>query len=362
MAKTRLILGVMSGSSLDGLDMALCRFSADGDQLDYEVRATGQATYDDEWLERLRQVHRVDLSTYFTWNYDYGVWLGKKIADFAATSKAAPDLVSVHGHSVIHNPAAHFSVQLGHGAAISAACSFPVMCDVRSADMALGGQGAPLAHLADLYLYPGYAAYLNLGGIANITLPSAGKAWDLCGANQLLNAMARLLGKNFDDRGTLAATGQVVPGLLDRLNADHYLHEDPPKSLDNQYVTDHFTRLLLEDRHPVEDRLATATEHIAQAVVGALNHYTISAGKILITGGGAYNDFLIERFRQRSEEARLGVEWIVPEAQILEYKEAVLMALMGYLRLEHQANCLPTYTGASGPSLNGALYQTFPAS
>ena len=361
MAKTRLILGVMSGSSLDGLDMALCRFSSDGGNFVHEVVATGQAFYEAEWLDRLRQVHRVDVHTFFSWNYEYGAWLGKAIAGFAETTGCIPELVVVHGHTVFHQPDAHYSIQLGHGAAISAQCSLPVMCDVRSADLALGGQGAPLAHLADLYLYPGYVAYLNLGGIANITLPSTGKAWDLAGANQLLNALAGLVGKAYDDRGMLAESGKVIPELLARLSADDFLSKEPPKSLDNQYVTDHFTRILLDDPHPVEDRLATATEHIAEEVVRSLVRYSIVNGKILITGGGAYNDFLIRRFMEHSVKAGLKVEWIIPEARILEYKEAILMALMGYLRIEQRANCVPTFTGASGPSSNGALYQTIPS-
>ena len=350
----------MSGSSLDGLDMACCTFSGLPEHPLWSIEAVFSAKYDQQWLDRLRQIPSVDQRTFFAWNAAYGTWLGAQISHFIRSIDTRPELVVVHGHAVAHDPEAHYSVQLGHGATISAACRLPVMTDVRSADLALGGQGAPLAHLADLNLFPGYDAYLNLGGIANVTVPAIGRAWDVGGANQLLNALAREMGEEYDDQGTLASRGQVLHDLLEKLNGDPYLKAPPPKSLDNRYVQEHFTRYLLEDKRSATDRLATASQHIADNVIGALTQH-LHDGRILVTGGGAYNEHVMGRFRSTSAERGHLLDWIIPASRILEYKEALLMAYMGYLRLQGLPNCVPSYTGARSPAVNGALYQTHPA-
>ena len=353
----------MSGSSLDGLDLALCRFEIDTAHPAAPVRGWGierAATlpFSEQWVARLTHLPAQSGLVLAKTNTYFGHYLAELVQTFLATEGTPPDLIASHGHTVYHEPHKRFSVQIGDGAALAALTRLPVACDFRTQDVALDGEGAPLAALADRLLFPGSQAYLNLGGIANLSIHRPGKpvvAFDVTGANQLLNPLAQLAGLPYDADGALAASGQIVPSLLTALNEAAYFAQAPPKSLSNQWVQQTLVRPLLQaEASSLPDRLRTAVAHTVQQLRAALIRYQadFERPQLLITGGGAHNTFLIERLRAAVPQ------WIivVPDEQTVDFKEAALMALMGALRWYDLPNVDASATGAQRATCSGALH------
>ncbi len=348
----------MSGSSLDGVDLAYCTFIHENDNWVCSIVHAACIPYSKEWIDRLREARSLDGRSLWKLHADYGHLLGEIISGFIGkyelTGKV--DLISSHGHTIFHYPHERFTTQIGDGAAIAVAAGVPVVCDLRSTDIALGGNGAPIVPVGDQLLFKEYNYLLNLGGIANITVKQKGPvlAFDICVANQVLNHYAAQKGLEYDKDGQLASQGKLYQPLFESLNELDYYKKASPKSLDNGFSADILIPLI--DHHDIstEDKLHTYCDHIASQVKAHLSKVKtdiLSSEKLLITGGGALNKYLVSRIT-----AYAGMQVVLPDENIIHYKEALVMALIGVLRWSGEANVLSTVTGASRDSVGGALY------
>ncbi len=359
------IIGLMSGSSLDGLDVAVCHFQTnkrDGFKIDtWNIVAAKTMPYSHEWQQRLINLPKGNAIELAAAHAQYGHYVGTLVNQFLEKHPLEIDAIASHGHTILHYPKQKFTTQIGDGAAIAAITGFPVICDFRALDVASGGQGAPIAAIADKYLFSDFDFCLNIGGIANVTYQSAHKniAFDISGANQILNALASTLSLEYDAGGNIARTGQLNEGLLQQSNDLDYFRLDYPKTLDNQWVQQHLVNLFYESPLPVQDRLRTAVEHIANqtatAVQGIIYKEKLTASKLrlLATGGGAFNTFLMELMQEKLPQ----VEIVIPNPLIVSNKEAAMIALMGVMRIENVPNCIHTVTGAVRSVIGGAIHQ-----
>lgn len=357
------IIGVMSGSSLDGLDIALCYFTPEEQQLKWEIKQAATIHFDENWIERLRNLPNASAIELAKADADFGILIGRAVSHFIDKHQLKPDLIASHGHTIFHYPKEHFSLQIGDGAAIAAICGYSVADNFRMQDVVLGGQGAPLAPIVDQLLFPDYSLLLNIGGIANLSCRTQEGyiGFDLTGANQLLNHLANSLGMKYDKGGYLASKGHLITDLLDQINQLPYFAILPPKSLGNDWVREQLIPLFDQYDASVEHKLHTACWHVAEQVAKAVKIYLpaknmeTSTNQMLVSGGGAYNDFLIRCIRSKIAQ-HTELEIHVPDSKIIEYKEALLMALLGYLRLKKHPNCLPSTTGAVKAASTGALH------
>lgn len=343
------VLGIMSGTSLDGVDLALCVFEKKGKRWTFSIEKAETVPYQTRQAKKFSDLGESGAEEFAAEHTAYGRFLGELAKRFLAKHKARPDFIASHGHTIFHQPSKRFSTQIGDGAALSAASGFPVVCDFRSADIALGGQGAPLVPVGDQLLFESYEYCLNLGGIANISFEKSGrrKAYDICPVNIVLNRLAQEKKKAYDADGKLASQGRIHEDLLEKLNAISFYRRPFPKSLGREDIEKHFFPLLDKHKSSVEDKLRTFCEHIAVQIASAAG----AAGRMLITGGGAYNSFLIGRIRHHAQP-----ECIVPAKQVIEFKEALIFAFLGVLRWRGEINCLGSVTGASRDSSGGAIY------
>jgi anhydro-N-acetylmuramic acid kinase len=348
-------IGLMSGSSLDGLDIACVEFNRIDGKWAFEIIAADCIPYSDIWVEELRQAHTLNGKALWHLHTRFGKFCGQAITDFITNKKLEHiTLVASHGHTVFHYPDLGFTTQIGDGGAMAAYTKLPVICDFRSTDIAKGGQGAPLVPIGDRLLFGQYRFLLNIGGIANITLqdPARPLAFDICPANQVLNHYAGQIGLNFDRDGALAATGTVHTDLLNALNGLDFYTLPSPKSLGNDYSRQVIIPLIDSFGLSAADASCTYCHHIAHQVAQAIQSYPTRPGdQLLITGGGAHHDFLIQHIK-----ASVTVPVVIPQADVVSYKEAVIFALMGILRWTGQINTLHTITGANDDSISGAIY------
>ena len=342
----------MSGTSLDGLDIACCRFSLEDEQWQWEVLEAETVSYTNEWAQRLQALPEASAHELALANADYGLWMGKQVQQFLHQCNLQPHLLSSHGHTIFHEPKRKLTLQIGDGAALAATTGLPTVCDFRPADVYRGGQGAPLVPIGDALLFSDYRALINLGGIANISYKGkAGQAaYDICACNLLLNHLARKAGEPYDAEGQLAAEGAVDDELLEQLNSWRYLRQQPPKSLDKGEVERELLPLA-EQELPPKDLLATATAHVAQQLAAALRQVP-EPRKVLLTGGGAHNTHLIKLLREQVPHWEVEV----PQPLVVDYKEALVFAFLGLLRVLGQENILSSYTGARQNSVAGALH------
>jgi anhydro-N-acetylmuramic acid kinase len=342
-------IGLMSGTSLDGVDIAYCRFIENNGKWEFDIIDATTVEYSEEWIERLTNSMKSDAESLALLNIEYGHYLGSITREFIREKKLAPDLISSHGHTIFHQPEKKLTLQIGDGAAIAAETGIPAVCDFRSKDVALGGQGAPLVPIGDRLLFPGYDQCINIGGIANISYEKNGQriAYDICPANMALNYLSEKLGQKYDDGGRLAASGKTVIDLLSELDSLKYYHLNPPKSLGKEWVFDSFIPIIEKYSIPVQDALNTVTEHIA----GQISETLQKQGKTLITGGGANNTFLINRIKEKSE-----TEIVIPDRMLIDYKEALIFAFMGVLRWRNEINIFSSVTGAALDHCGGAVY------
>ena len=353
-------IGVMSGSSMDGLDIAFIELTETGGKWSYEILAASCLAYDSQWIQKLTAAQQMSAMEYFFLHAEYGKYIGTKINDFIETNdlQHRVNLVCSHGHTVFHFPAQKFTAQLGDGAAIAAQIKLPVVSDLRSIDIAFGGQGAPIVPIGEKLLFGEYTYLLNLGGIANITINSVGsyKAFDICAANKILNSLVSLAGLPYDDEGKLAKKGTINDAVLQQLNGLDYYQLPSPKALDNSFGSNYVLPIIEGAKLSMEDALATYVEHIVQQIKAAiLSHSTpVENAKILVTGGGAFNTFLIERLSAVLLPELLTVE--VPDATLIQFKEALIMALIGVLRWREEINVFASVTGASQNNIGGALW------
>ena len=352
----------MSGSSLDGLDLAYVHFQETGGKWDYQIIHADCIPYDKDWVNQLKNAVSLSALDYQLLHTDFGNFMGQQINLFIDQHQLQHqvDLIASHGHTSFHLPARKMTAQLGDGAAIAAITGLPVVSDLRAMDIAFGGQGAPIVPIGEKLLFGNYRYFLNLGGIANISINQNNgyTAFDVCAANRVLNMLVQPTGVNFDNNGIIASGGMVQQDLLTALNELAYYQLPYPKSLANNFGTDIVYPLIQTHQLQVQDSLRTYTEHIAIQVQKAVQSVPLpdiaSAATLLVTGGGAHNGFLVERIKERLMEQQ--IELVVPSAELVDFKEAVVMALIGVLRWREEYNVLSSVTGAKRNSINGALW------
>ncbi len=343
------VIGLMSGTSLDGVDIAYCEFKFDH-EWDFKIGCAETIDYPQKWIDRLTSLINSDAEKISYTHFEYGKYLGEITGNFIRKNRLSPDFISSHGHTIFHQPEKGFTLQIGDGNSISAVTGFPAVFDFRSLDVALGGQGAPLVPIGDRLLFGQFDYCLNLGGIANISFEQAGKrlAFDICPVNIALNFLASLAGYKYDINGSIASKGFIIPPLLKKLNQLTYYLKNPPKSLSREWIESNFFPLINKGSDPIENKLRTVIEHIAIQIAAVLNPFP--KGKLLITGGGAKNKFLVEVLRTKVE-----CNVVVPEVEIIDFKEALIFAFLGILRWRREINTLSSVTGAKRDSCGGSI-------
>lgn len=341
----------MSGTSLDGLDIAACKFSEKGKKYHYELLACECIEYDEILKIKLQKSHNLSAENLLKLNIEFGEYTAKTILNFIQKNNLTNvKLIASHGHTVFHRPENSLTYQIGSGAVISAVTGIPTVSDFRSTDIALNGQGAPLVPIGDELLFGDYQACLNLGGFANISYRIDNKriAFDICPVNIVLNKFAEQLEKKYDDKGHLAKQGRVIIELFQKLNTIKYYKQKAPKSLSREWLEQSFLPIFSEfNNENARDILSTLCEHIASQIISITNEHK----NVLITGGGAFNNHLIERLKMNSK-----TEFIIPDNNIVMFKEAIVFAFLGYLRWHAHTNCLASVTGAVKDSSSGAVY------
>jgi len=353
-------IGLMSGSSLDGLDIVFTELHENRGEWSFEILASACYPYSQEWQDKLKTATELSARDYQLLHTAYGHYVGAEVNRFIDEHHLhyKVGLIASHGHTTFHLPGQKMTAQLGDGAAIAAQTKLPVVSDLRALDVAFGGQGAPIVPIGERLLLKEYGMFLNLGGIANISFntPARYIAFDVCPANRVLNMLVSKLGKEYDAGGQIAATGTVDETLLHKLNALDYYRQSFPKSLANSFGTDEVFPLIESANLSVENALRTYTEHIAYQIALSVEQQSSQAqsSKLLVTGGGAFNTFLIQRLS--ALVATYGVEVIVPDEKLVQYKEALVMALIGVLRWRQEYNVLASVTGAERDSIGGAVW------
>lgn len=345
------VLGCMSGTSIDGLDLALVQFNIVNGNWYFEVELCQTIPYDSFWKQRLRQAHKISAEELKELDMEYALKLYEILSEFIITYKIGSlDAVCSHGHTVLHKPDEGFTVQIGNQSMLSEMLGCKVVCDFRVQDVELGGQGAPLVPVGDRFLFSDYDVAVNIGGFANITKIHSQPlvAYDICATNTVMNVLSERLGKPYDENGDLARQGKVIDTLSERLKQLEFYQQKPPKSLGIEWVDEYVWPLLdeFEDR-PVEDQLATYVKHIAEQIakeIGGLNN-------VLITGGGAFNNFLISSIETYSK-----AKITIPNKQLIEFKEAIVFGLLGVLKLRGENNIYSSVTGATKDHCSGNIF------
>jgi anhydro-N-acetylmuramic acid kinase len=354
------VIGLMSGSSLDGLDIVFTELQHNGGNWTFEIRAASCYEYSQEWKDRLRNAVSLNALEYMLLHTDYGHYLGKEVNRFIEEHALhyQVGLVASHGHTTFHVPSRKMTGQLGDGAAMAAETQLPVVSDLRAMDLAFGGQGAPIVPIGEKLLLKGYGLFLNLGGIANLSLAKPGGyiAFDVCTANRVLDLLASSVNKDYDEGGQMAAIGNLNHELFNKLNELTYYSQPYPKSLANDFGTDEVYPLIRSFGLPHNDGLRTYVEHIVHQIRDSITRFDeqTEPRKLLVTGGGAFNQFLIGRLRE--ELSPLGISVEVPDDNLVRYKEALVMALIGVLRWRQEYNVLSSVTGAQRDSIGGAVW------
>jgi len=344
------IVAMMSGTSLDGMDLVLCRFHSENGKWIYEVEKAVTIGYSNEWKKKLSAAQNLGAVEFIMLHNEFGSFIGKEIRNFLGNDGKA-DFVASHGHTVFHQPDKRLTFQLGSPPYISAECMLPVVSDFRTPDVALGGQGAPLVPVGDRMLFYEYGFCLNLGGFANISndVNGARIACDLCPVNIVANELSLISGNEYDRDGIIGRGGNLVRELTDELNKLEFYSVKGPKSLGREWVESEFMPVVKKYRLSVPDSLRSFYEHVSDQICGYINRFPPS--NVLVTGGGAFNLFLMELIRTK---CRSGI--IIPGELVVKYKEAIIFAFLGLLRYLNQINCLASVTGARKDSSSGGIY------
>ena len=343
-------IGVMSGTSLDGLDLAAVEFRYQDNNWNYKIMDADTIPYSESWKNKLKQAPLLTGEDLMQLHSEYGNYTGIQVNFFAQRSGFQADLIASHGHTVFHQPEKKFTLQMGNGAEIAAVTKITTVAYFRSLDVALGGQGAPLVPVGDKYLFSDYEYCLNLGGFSNVSFCENKKliAFDICPVNIVLNHLANKLGFTYDKNGELGKRGKIDKELFEALNALSFYGKNPPKSLGREWVENYFFTVLDSFRISEYDKIRTVYEHIAYQI-----SRTGTQGKLFITGGGAHNTFLIDRIKYHS-----ALDIVIPDPLIIDFKEALIFAFLGVLRIQNRINCFSSVTGASVDSSGGVIYNS----
>lgn len=350
--QTTRILGLMSGTSLDGLDLCLCSFFSSNGKLNFKIEATETVAYPESLVSQLRQCHHYSAEQFLMLNNEYGRYCGDICKNFLS-EKPKPTAIASHGHTVFHQPDKMFTYQIGSGASIMAQSGIDTICDFRTSDVAFGGQGAPLVPIGDKLLFSDYDYCLNIGGFANISNSQKDKsvAYDICAANFILNELAGRLGLPYDEGGCIARNTLCDQELLGSLNQLEFYSLAAPKSLGREWAEKVIFPMLNDSGLRTDVLIATYTEHIAIQIARCIR-FSNAKPKLIVTGGGAHNHYLIERIALHTD-----VQICTVTEQIINFKEALIFALLGYLYLVGQNNCLSEITGASVSCIGGTMYK-----
>lgn len=346
------IIGIMSGTSLDGVDLAHITFTVKNNKWVFHILVSETVSYTTDWLNKFKIA--VDFSTVALekLNQDYTELLATITTAFIGKHRIKDlDAVCSHGHTILHQPQNGFTLQIGNLPIFATLINQTVVCDFRVQDVQLGGQGAPLVPIGDRILFPEYDYCMNLGGFSNVSFEQNCKriAFDVSPVNTVLNFYANQLSLNYDDKGSISKTGICNDALLNELNALDFYQKKHPKSLGYEFVKETVLPIIDSYSIPIEDKLHTFTEHVALQIALALPN---KKGSLFITGGGAYNDFLVERIHFHLPKMKI----IIPSAKILEFKEALIFALLGVLKLRGEINVLSSVTGAKIDHRSGFIY------
>ena len=343
------VLGVMSGTSLDGVDLALCYFNMHK-KITYEMPLAKTIAYSTHWKSRLQSAVDFSPEELTQLDLEYTKYLGGIIKIFIEENNIKDlDAVCSHGHTVLHRPDQGITLQIGNLEQISKIIKQTVVCDFRVQDLLFGGQGAPLVPLGDLLLFSQYDYCLNLGGFANVSKVSRGVsiAYDICPVNVVMNHYAQKLAHPYDSGGELAKSGKVLPDVLKLLDALPYYKLSAPKSLGVEWVHREIMPILKASQAKEVDILRTCVTHFASQIAKQFN----PGSSVLVTGGGTYNSFLLEQIK-----AHIDVSLVVPTKTLIEFKEALIFGLLGVLKLRDEVNCLSSVTGANHNHSSGVVF------
>jgi len=344
------VVGIMSGTSLDGLDLAFCEFDALAPEK-FKITAAETTGYPEVWQQNLRACETCSAAQLAEFHVSYSNYVAEQVLTFLSKhSLPQPDLLAFHGHTIFHQPNAGFTYQLGSGAALAAKSGIKTVSDFRTANVVLGGQGAPLVPIGDLHLFAKHTACLNLGGFANISLKTQNGgliAFDICPANMALNELAKEYNLDYDAGGKLASSGNVNQELLSQLNQLDFYAQKPPKSLGREWYLFFASPILSSAEISTENKLATFCEHIAIQVAKSAE----DSADMLITGGGAKNSFLVKRIRHHFNGSVN-----IPDETVVDFKEALIFAYLGLLRVLEKPNCQSQYTGSIRDHCAGSLH------
>ncbi len=342
------VIGVMSGTSLDGLDIAHCEFWQENNNWKFNIVDAKTFKYNKNWLQKLSNAHNLSSKDLIELNNIYGNFIGEKVIEFS--NKRHIDFIASHGHTIFHNPEKGFTYQIGNGANIAATTKIKTIADFRTLDVSLGGQGAPLVPIGDKLLFSNYDYCINLGGFANISFCENDTriAYDICPVNIVANKFVSAINLEFDKNGELGRKGKVNNDLLLKLNSIEFYSQNYPKSLGREWVEKHIYPVFNEIEITLEDSLRTLYEHISYQI-----SQNIKQGSILITGGGAKNIFLIELLKEKNKN----IDIIIPDVQLIDFKEALIFGFLGVLKKNKQINTLSSVTGASVDSSGGIIFE-----
>ena len=348
-------IGLMSGTSLDGLDICYAEFKFD-DKWGFQIKDSECIEYSADWKEKLGSAHEMSETELKQLDLEFGQFIGNHSKRFLAEINLPnPDLICSHGHTVLHEPDKGITLQIGDGQEVANITGITCISDFRSLDVSLGGQGAPLVPIGDRLLFSEYDACLNLGGFSNISFEHDGErvAFDICPINIVLNELAARLGKQFDEEGQLAQSGNLNEELLDGLNNLELYSGETRHSLAREWVESSVNPILKASGLPVADLMRTFVEHVTIQIARVIEQ-NLTDGRVLVTGGGTYNSFLMERLRYYSL-----ADLVIPDNQTIDYKEALIFAFLGVLRDQGQINVLRSVTGAKRDSSSGVVHHPF---
>lgn len=333
----------MSGTSLDGVDLAICSFTKNKNW-HYKIEKSTTIKYSKYWLETLSNLHKKPEKIINEIDLKYGDLLSKLCNKFLKNEKI--DYISSHGHTIFHQPENNFTLQIGNGNVISKNTKKITINNFRNLDVSLKGQGAPLVPVGDKLLFRKYKYCVNLGGFANVSIKKNNKiiAFDICPVNIILNYFSNLKGRAYDINGCMAQKGNLVPDLLKKLNSLKFYSKKYPKSLSREWVEKNIMPLIKNDTK-IEDVLHTLCEHIGIQIGKLLNDK-----EALFTGGGVFNSYLLSRIKFYSKS-----KIIIPDKRTIEFKEALIFAFLGVLRARSEVNCLQSVTGAIKDNCSGEI-------
>lgn len=355
-------IGVMTGTSLDAIDLAACYFEiGENDTYSFELVATEAVPIEPLWKDRLIKLPHQSAEIYAKTHVYFGHYLGKHIAAFIEKFQLKPDFVAVHGQTIFHQPEINFTAQIGDGETLVTYLNCPLVCNFRNKDVALGGQGAPLVPIGEKYLFPNQKLFLNLGGFANMTYNKSLEikpiAFDVCPCNIVLNEWANKYDANleYDSDGKIAASGTFYEAFFSDLNGLSYFRQPPPKSLGWEWVAENINPLLHKYELKLPDIMHTYIAHVAFQIARAATKLQVKNENLVVTGGGRHNTFLMENLFLSLQKMNIKIDTTISN-EVIDFKEAIIFAFLGLRTLTLKTNTLSSVTGAKIPSVSGSIH------